>query len=385
MTCRHPNRPAPRRGRDAVGDLWCLQIMAPPRLRRMDIAARGGAVRPLPVESPNLVRPQRISGCPVGPARGNRLAVDAKAEGLARGIGLAGQITAAQPDPASGRGGARRDRRIMRHLRAQSGRPPQSGDRYAEHQPGNAASTFRFYVINTEYYADFFITSINIRPHRHCAIRIGPGHPHIIIPGPLRRQRDATAGAKGCPRQIPVPAEIALHLVQHVAVGMGAAPVMTGQAERQCRLQRICRPQVGPEQDADLVPARAQPRRTRPVPAKDIGRRQHRAAVQRHPGHFIRPVHRKIGGGAVGVKPPHRNPVARRNPAQAVFVAPPAGVRDHPGPAPGTDRVPRQRQEDAVRPAFFRKRPKAGRIGHRQIRCSVASSKNDAVHMSTGR
>ncbi len=385
MTCRHPNRPVPRRGRDAVGDLWCLQIMAPPRLRRMDIAARGGAVRPLPVESPNLVRPQRISGCPVGPARGNRVAVDAKAEGPARGIGLAGQITAAQPDPASGRGGARRDRRIMRHLRAQSGRPPQSGDRYAERQPGNAASTFRFYVTNTKCCADFFIICINICPHRHRAIRIGPGHPHIIIPGPLRRQRDATAGAKGCPRKVPVPAEIALHLVQHVAVGMGAAPVMTGQAERQCRLQRICRPQVGPEQDADLVPARAQPRRTRPVPAKDIGRRRSGVTVQRDSCHCIRPVYRNIGGGAVMVWPPCAHPVARRRLAQAVFVAPPAGVRDHPGPAPGTDRVPRQRQGDAVRPAFFRKRPKAGRIGHRQIRCSVASSKNDAVDMSTGR
>lgn len=374
MTCRHPNRPAPRRGRDAAGDLWCLQIMALPRRRRWDIAARGGAVRP-----------RRTGANPVGPARESQVSVLANAEGPARRLGLADRIRAAQAGPPSGRGGARRDRRTMQHLRDRSGRTPEFSARNAERKQGNTIGTLRVFLKTAECCVEFPIGCVDKDAHRHNAIRMGPGQPHTLSPGPLRHQRGATAEAKGHPRPVPVPAEIALSLAQHVALGDRAVPVVIRQAERKCRLQCICRPQVAPEQDANLVFARAQSRPIRPEPAKGTGRRRHGVTFQRDPGHPIRPVHRKISGGAVMVWPPCCHPVARRHPAQAVFAAPPAGVGDHPGLGPGTDRAPRQREGDALCAAFVRKRPKAGKIGHRQIRRSVASSKNDAADMSTGR
>lgn len=334
MTCRHPNRPAPRRGRDAAGDLWCLQIMALPRRRRWDIAARGGAVRP-----------RRTGANPVGPARESHVSVLANAEGPARRVGLADQIRAAQAGPPSGRGGARRDRRTVQHLRDRSGRTPEFSARDAERKQGNTIGTLRVFLKTAECCAEYPIAGVNRDAHRHHAIRMGPGQPHTLSPGPLRRQRGATAEAKGeakgHPRPVPVPAEIALSLAQHVALGDRAVPVVIRQAERKCRLQRICRPQVGPEQDANLVFARAQSRPIRPEPATGIGRRRPRVTVQRDPGHRIRPVHRNIGGGAVMVWPSCCHPVARRHPAQAVFAAPPAGVGDHPGLGPGTDRAPR--------------------------------------------
>ena len=189
----------------------------------------------------------------------------------------------------------------------------------------------------------------------------------------------------GRERDVPVPAEVALRLAQHVAVGDRAVAGVVGDGEGLRRLQLVGAAGVGEQDDLDAVLARRASRPRRRARGRRSRPRSTTAPFSRTSATVSRPSITRRRGPPVSSK--LRVSVQSRSATQRrrVLVAPVVGVGDQPGGLQGRMHVARHGGRQRVFAPLVGERPGAGKVEHfppRVVFWVVSSGLRGAVRSS---
>ena len=207
-------------------------------------------------------------------------------------------------------------------------------------------------------------------------------------------ERDAAVDAERGEGDVPVPAEVALRLAQHVAVRDRAVAGVVGDRERLLGgLQRVGGAGGGAQDDLDAVLARNAARR--PTSADEraegrVGARAPRAPFRRTSATVSRPSITRVARPVARVlEAARQRPVAVGDPAQVVLVAAVVGVGDQAGGEQRRMHVARHGASARLNsPSRVGEGPGSGKVEHvppgsrrlsLQRRCSVSWSKSEAL------
>ena len=163
----------------------------------------------------------------------------------------------------------------------------------------------------------------------------------------------------------PVPAEVALRLAQHVAVGDRAVPGQVRHGVGLGGLQPRALGDGGEEVDRDLVgPLAEQAREARAPRAERVARREHRRAVHAHLGVAVHAVEHQRRGVRHGVQleGARERPAALGHPARRPLVEADIGIGDHARIAQRAVHVARQVEDEVVLPALVGQAPGAAKV-----------------------
>ncbi|MNU70263.1 hypothetical protein D3C71_596650 [compost metagenome] len=286
-------------------------------------------------------REERVGGNPVGASAKNFMTVDAEGK-TAAGLVLVGQeFDDAQADLSGDRFARRVNDQGIERLFTAAGRPPEFGI-FDMEDVGDAVFAWTHAAIETK---AFFA---ELQMDRDDALAIGvEGYGDVEIDGAIivmsllgddifdagdiqAFQGDFAVEAERCDREVPVPAEMALRLAQHIAIG-DRAVFRKRQIERLSGLTLRACFYAGMEEDANDVFAGLDGLRDIwAVAAEAVVGRQNRHVVDEDDRHGIERGDVEIPGtvGVIDDEGSFDLPILMGDPLDVVFVAADIGVRD---------------------------------------------------------
>ena len=294
---------------------------------------------------PARAREQRIGGDPVGTAAEDLATVDLEGKPAAGRILVGDQFDGAKTDLPCHHLVSGFDRQPVERLLAAAGRPPEP--RFVDMEDvGNGGLAGHHAAIKPHPLAvQFEIELCHPLPagkqgRRHqeidgAVVVVHLARRHALDPRRLQpAQRYRAVKSERRDSDIPVPAEMALRLAQHVAVGDGRIAGMVGDVEGLLLLQGGADCNAGMQHDAERVFTGSQSLgNIGTIAAKAIVRLEHDGIVDRNGRHRIERVDIEIPV-AVDLaenKAPLQNPVTMRHPLDDLLVAPDIGIDNDAG------------------------------------------------------